>query len=210
MAGLHYSPDAANYLPIGYALWLVLTRALSFRRSSRPGLGGRRVFGLWSSRAEAATTSAELKPLTWGGADDMDKPLLNDQNEYPDDEVLAKHLGKAKPVWDAFAAAIADEFGAAALEWRYYNDGKAWLCKFVHKKKTVCWVSIWSRFFKTTFYFTAKNDRDVEALPIASDLKDAYRAHVPIGKLKPLTVEVGTKKALQNVLVLVKYKSSLK
>ena len=97
----------------------------------------------------------------------MDRPLLNDQNEFPNDEVLAKHLGKTKSVWDSFAAGIAAEFGATSLEWRYYNDGKAWLCKVVHKKKTVCWVSIWDHFFKTGFYFTAKNDADIEALPIA-------------------------------------------
>ena len=140
----------------------------------------------------------------------MERPLLNDKNEYPDDDVLAKHLGRAKSAWDAFAAGVAAQFGDASLEWRYYNDGKAWLCKVVHKKKTVCWVSVWDRFFKTTFYFTAKSDRDMESLPIPSDVKDAYCAHESIGKLKPLTIEVRTKKALAVVFVLVKYKSGLK
>jgi hypothetical protein len=62
-----------------------------------------------------------------------------------------------------------------ATEQRHYNDGKAWLCKLAHKKKTVCWVSIWDKFFKTIFYFTAKNDRDIEALPIASDVRVGSR-----------------------------------
>jgi len=140
----------------------------------------------------------------------MDRPMLNDKDQYPDDGVLARHLGKAKPAWDAFAADIAAGLGEGSLEWRYYNDGKAWLCKVVHKKKTVCWVSVWDKFFKTAFYFTAKNDKDIEALPIPADVKDAYRAHEPIGKLKPLVVEVRTKKALGSVSVLVKYKSGLK
>ena len=139
----------------------------------------------------------------------MERPLLNDKNEYPDDEVLAKHLGRAKSAWDGFAAGVAAQFGDASLEWRYYNDGKAWLCKVVHKKKTVCWVSVWDRFFKTTFYFTAKSDGDIESLPIPSDVKDSYRAHESIGKLKPLTIEVRTKKALDVVFVIAKYKSGL-
>ena len=101
----------------------------------------------------------------------MDRPLLNDRNEYPDDGVLAAHLGRAKSAWDAFAAGVAARFGDASLEWRYYNDGNAWLCKVVRKKKTVCWVSVWDRFFKTTFYFTAKSDRGIESLPIPSDVK---------------------------------------
>ncbi len=140
----------------------------------------------------------------------MERPLLNDEREYPDDEVLARTLGKAKPAWDAFAAGIADRFPDASLEWRYYRDGKAWLCKLARKRKTVCWISIWDKFFKTTFYFTDRNTRDIEALPIASDLKASYRAHEATGKLKPLTVAVGTKKALEPVFVLVQYKAGLK
>lgn len=140
----------------------------------------------------------------------MDRPLLTDKNQYPDDEVLAAHLGKAKPAWDAFASEMTATLGAAAIEWRFYNDGQAWLCKVVHKKKTVCWVSVWDHFFKVVFYFTAKNDEAIEALPIPADLKEAYRAHAAIGKLKPLIVIVKTKKALEPVSVLVRYKSALK
>jgi hypothetical protein len=140
----------------------------------------------------------------------MDRPLLNDPNEYPDDGVLARHLGRAKPAWDAFTAGIAEQYADASLEWRYYNDGKAWLCKLTRKKKTVCWVSIWDRFFKTTFYFTAKSDEDIDALPIERELKDAYRASTSFGTLKPFTVAVRTKKSLDPVFALVRYKASLR
>jgi len=140
----------------------------------------------------------------------MERPSLSNESEYPTDEVLAKHLGKAKPAWDTFAAGIKAEYGEAALEWRYYHDGKAWLCKVVHRKKTVCWVSIWERCFKVAFYFTEKNDRDIEALPIPSALKAEYRAHAPIGKLKPLVVAVKTRKSVEPVFVVATYKSGLK
>lgn len=140
----------------------------------------------------------------------MDKPSLNDPKEYPDDQVLARQLGRAKPAWDAFAERMAADFGAGALEWRYYNDGKAWLGKVQHRKKTVCWVSVWDGFFKIGFYFTAKSDKDIEALPIPAELKQAYREHKGFGKLKPIGVEVKTKKALDAVYVLTRYKSSLK
>jgi len=140
----------------------------------------------------------------------MERPLLNDPKQYPDDDVLAEHQGRSKPLWDAFAAGVAERVGADPLAWRYYNDGKAWFCKVVRKKKTVCWVSAWDKYFKTAFYFTAKNDEDIAALPIPSDLKDAYREHAPIGKLKPLVIAVKTKKALEAAFVVVEYKSGLK
>ncbi len=136
----------------------------------------------------------------------MEERLLNDPGEYPDDAVLARHLGRAKLAWDAFAAGIASAFPGVSLEWRYYNDGKSWLCKVVNKKKTVCWVSVWDKCFKTTFYFMARHDKDIEALPIASELKHSYAAHDRVGKLRPFTIVVGTKKGLQSVFELVKYK----
>lgn len=140
----------------------------------------------------------------------MEGPLLRDQAEYPSDGVLARYLGKAKPAWDTFTARLAMDLSDASLEWRFYTDGKSWLGKLVHKKKTVCWVSIWDRAFRTTFYFTVKNDPDIERLPIAQELKNAYRAQTCSGKLKPITIEVRSKKALGDVFTLLAYKSGSK
>lgn len=137
----------------------------------------------------------------------MERSPLNDKSEFPDDHVLAKHLGKTKSVWDAFAAGVAATFPEASLEWRYYSDGCAWLCKLSRKKKTVCWISIWDKFFKTTFYFTAKSDKDIENLALSPDAKHSYRTKKGTGKLKPLTLEVRTRQALKDVFVLAKYKS---
>jgi hypothetical protein len=140
----------------------------------------------------------------------MERPLLNDKDEYPDDAVLERQLGKAKPAWDALTARVASEFPDASLQWQFYNDGKAWLCRLVRKKETVCWLSVWSQYFKTAFYFTARSDEAIEALPIPPELKIAYRTHEPIGKLKPLVIQVKTKKTLDAVFEVVKYKIGLK
>ena len=140
----------------------------------------------------------------------MAGPLLRDEAVYPSDDVLAQHLAKAKPAWDAFTDRLAEDFSDASLEWRFYQDGKSWLCKLVRKKKTVCWVSIWDHAFRTTFYFTAKNDQEIERLPIAQELRNAYRAQTGSGKLKPLTIEVRSKKALGDVFTLFGYKSGSK
>jgi len=73
----------------------------------------------------------------------MNRPLLNDKNEYPNDDVLVRYLGKTKAIWDAFVVEISSTFRSMSFEWKFYNDGKSWLCKLVHKKKTMCWISIW-------------------------------------------------------------------
>ncbi len=141
----------------------------------------------------------------------MERPLLNDKDEYPSDEVLARVLGRGKPAWDAFTARLATEFPDATIEWRFYNDGKSWLGKLARKKKTICWVSIWDQFFRTTFYFTDKNDQGIARLPIAQSLKDGYRAaQNAAGKLKPLSIETKRGKALEDIFVLIGYKIALK
>lgn len=137
----------------------------------------------------------------------MEGPRLRDEAEYPSDNVLTRDLGKAKAAWDAFTIQLAVDFSDASLEWRFYKDGKSWLCKVVRKKKTVCWVSIWDQAFRSTFYFTAKCDQELDRLPIAQELKNAYHAQSSIGKLKPITVEVSHKKTLGDVFTLFEYKS---
>jgi len=72
----------------------------------------------------------------------MDAACLNDPDVFPDDAVLGAHLGKSMELWRSFAEAVRTDHASLAVEWRYYNDGKAWLCKVVRKKKAMCWVSI--------------------------------------------------------------------
>lgn len=141
-------------------------------------------------------------------SDAMKGPLLRDEQEYPSDDVLAKCLGRAKSAWDALAIRLAKDHPDMSLEWRYYKDGKSWLCKLVRKKKTVCWVSIGDRTFQTTFYFTARNEGDIDRLPISQVLKDAIRAQPLVGKLKPATVRVRSEKQLGDVFTLIGYRSA--
>ena len=74
--------------------------------------------------------------------------------------------------------------------WRYYRDGKAWFCKIALKKKTVVWISMWSDCFKAAFYFTEKSGRGIPGLRIKDSIQEFYLNHKPIGKLKPIVVEV--------------------
>jgi hypothetical protein len=136
-----------------------------------------------------------------------EKPLLNDPKEFPDDGVLSKYLGKNKVLWDAMTGEWSSDFPSASLEWKYYKDGGTWLGKLVEKKKTVCWISVWDKFFKISFYFAEKNDNDIKILKIDQRLKDSYLSNKPIGKLKPLIVAVKTKKTLKSIYELIKYKS---
>ncbi|MDF1575792.1 MAG: DUF3788 family protein [Bacteroidales bacterium] len=136
----------------------------------------------------------------------MGAQLLKDPEVFPSEEVLEKVLGKTYPVFEAFMNAAESEEFKLNPEWRYYNDGKAWLCKIVFKKKTVVWLSVWSNSFKVAFYFTEKSGEGITELEISDSIKEAYIKHVPIGKLKPVIVEIREKSQLPDIYSLLEYK----
>ena len=92
------------------------------------------------------------------------------------------------------------------LGWRYYPDGKAWLCRAARGGRTICWISIWHGAFRAAFYFGEKADTEIEHLDIDGALKDAYVSSARVGKLKPLRVEVADVSRLPDLYTLMRYK----
>ena len=85
--------------------------------------------------------------------------LLRNPDIEPSSDVIAKALGESNNAYERFIHELVNH--DIHLEWRYYNDGKAWLAKGLFKWTgirggqnvvTVFWLSIWDGFFKVTFY----------------------------------------------------------
>lgn len=131
----------------------------------------------------------------------MEPPILDDPKLFPDDAVLARVLGRVKQTWDAFESRLSEELDGTAVEWRYYKDGKAWLGKAVHGKKTVAWISVGRSKFRVTFYFNAKNEHALLALPLSADAFERYHSRKSVGKLKPMVFEVSSRRTLKEVLL---------
>ncbi len=132
--------------------------------------------------------------------------LLKDPEVFPTAEVLGKVLDKTYSVFEEFINAIESEEFRFSPEWRYYKDGKAWLCKITYKKKTVVWLSVWPDCFKVALYFTEKSGEGISGLQIGDSIKEDYAKHVPIGRLKPVIVEIREKSQLLDIYALLKYK----
>ena len=64
---------------------------------------------------------------------------LTDESVYPDEVVLRAVLEES---YESYCALL-DLYDRNGLrpEWRYYRDGKAWLCKVQHKSRTIVWMS---------------------------------------------------------------------
>lgn len=126
----------------------------------------------------------------------MDTPILNDKSQFPTDEVIFSHLGKSKTLWDSLFQYLAEAHPDFTREWRYYNDGKSWLMKVQHKKKTVFWLSIVKGAFRTTFYVHERAKKIIEASTLSRELKDQFRTK-SYGKLRGVTVVYKKKKDIE-------------
>ena len=138
----------------------------------------------------------------------MEKPSLNDKNILPTDKVLEMQLGETYPAFQKLISTLPEK--DMTHEWRYYNDGKAWLFKAQYKKKTVFWLSAWENYFKATFYFTDKCFEDFDKLSVNEDYKRQLFESGSFGKLHPLTFVFGSQDQLQDFFIIVDFKKKLK
>lgn len=136
--------------------------------------------------------------------------LIGNKEIEPTDEVLENALGrKLFAIYQKLRQIFTDEFGLE-LQWRFYKDGKSWLCKVVYNKKTVLWLSVWENYIKTGFYFTEKTRKGVLELGIDEKIKEAFSAAKPIGKLMPLIIDIDHQKQIEDLKKLIEYKKGLK
>lgn len=140
----------------------------------------------------------------------MEKPLLRDPQIIPTNEVIENLLGSNYQAFHELMNVISDSRYGLVANWNYYKDGNAWLCKVVHKKKTIFWLSVWDNYFKTSFYFTEKNCSGLFDLGIDQAIIDDFNSQKPIGKLIPLVMDINRTELLTDLLKIVEYKMSLK
>ena len=136
--------------------------------------------------------------------------LLREQEFFPTTEVLQNVLGKVYCVWEELVIQVTQDKFALTLDWNYYQDGKSWLCKVCHKKKTIFWLSVWEGFFKTTFYFTEKHLEGIADLEISEQIKEDFCRTKPVGKLLPMLICIDKQEQLSDLLKIVKFKKEAK
>lgn len=133
---------------------------------------------------------------------------LKDESVFPDEHVLKAVLGKS---YDAYCEllTIYDE-NAMNYEWRYYRDGKAWLCKVQFKKRTIVWMSAWKGFMKAAIYIPEKHSDEIYTLEISEGTKERIRETKNVGKSKPCIFEIRNKKVPKDFKKVMQFKLALK
>jgi len=135
--------------------------------------------------------------------------LLTDPDQLPDNKLFEGILSEQLNQIYLQIETIISALGLTAA-WHYYHDGKAWLCKITHKKKTIVWLSLWNHCIKTSFYFTEKTREGVMSLGIDNDIKSSFAQANTIGKLIPLILIIERVDQSDDFEKIAAYKMSLK
>ena len=138
----------------------------------------------------------------------MEPLVLTDPKQFPTDEIIASHLGKSRPHWDALFAIIRSEHPDFVERWRFYNDGKAWLMNVSRKKKTVFWLGVFGGGFRITAYFTDKAADAIQASKLSPELKEQFTTGRSYGKLRAVTVTFRKKRDVEDAKVLMALKAA--
>lgn len=140
----------------------------------------------------------------------MPTPFFTDKKTKPTEKAILAAVGKAAPAWEALFEKIHADHPDLSETWNYYADGKSWLLKILHKKKTVCWSMVESGGFRVSFYFAARLTPKLLESDLSQERKDALKNVASIGKLVPVSVTFGPKRGVDDVLTLISLKKSLK
>jgi len=143
--------------------------------------------------------------------------LLRDSDVAPTSEIIANGLGITHKIYIWFLEELKRQ-DITLMEWRYYNDGKAWLSKGeykwttprgANKVKPLFWLSIWSGFFRVSFFFSEKRKAELQNLPISQEIKEIIESAKSMGKQMrffPLVIDIKNKKQLADVYTIAAFR----
>lgn len=129
---------------------------------------------------------------------------LHDEDVFPDETVLRGILGKSYVAYIRLLN-VFDEH-EMAYDWKYYKDGKAWLCKVQKKTRTIVWMSAWKGYIKATIYIQDKHMDGLFETDISEETRKAIMEAKNVGKSKPCMFEIRDMKSLKDFSTVMEYK----
>jgi len=146
-----------------------------------------------------------------------EQQLLRDPKIQPTYEIIAEGLGEAYKTYTKFTKEL-ERYNITLMDWRYYNDGKAWLSKGeykwttsrgTNKVKPIFWLSIWSGLFKVSFFFGYGIREELMLLPISQNANELIKSAKPMGKTMrflPIVFDISHEAQLGDIYILSEFR----
>jgi hypothetical protein len=135
---------------------------------------------------------------------------LNNKNVVPTDDLIFSVIGDKKLLWQRIMQYVSGSHNDATGGWNYYNDGKQWLFRLMHKKKTIFWAGLVDDTMRVTFWLGDKAEPEIEASPLPPSLKDEFRNAKKYGLVRPVSIFLNEHADADNVITLISLKLKIK
>jgi hypothetical protein len=141
---------------------------------------------------------------------DPEKLVLGDKSIYPSDDILFSIIGDKLIVWQKIKDFLNDNYKSITEEWRYYIDGKQWLFKMQHNKKTIFWIGVLHDTFRVTFYFGDKAEPLIEGSGLPDKIKEDFASAKRYGKIRAVSIRISGTGDLENIYKLIDIKMKIR
>jgi len=148
-----------------------------------------------------------------------EQQLLRNPEIRPTSEIIAEGLGETYKTYAIFIKEL-ERYDITLMDWRFYNDGKAWLSKGeykwttprgANKVKPIFWLSVWSGFFKVSFFFGSDIQGELLKLPISQNAKDLICEAKSMGKTMrfiPIVFDISNEVQLSDIYTLSEFRKT--
>jgi hypothetical protein len=136
--------------------------------------------------------------------------VLSDKQIIPTDDYIFSIIGEKKKLWQAIMGFISENYKDFSGTWNFYNDGKQWLFKMVHKKKTIFWAGVLKDAFRVTFYFGDKAEHLIDDSDLPVILKDNFKNGKRYGKIRAVSLKMSYLSDVESVKKLMAIKMKIK
>jgi ABC-type uncharacterized transport system YnjBCD substrate-binding protein len=140
----------------------------------------------------------------------LEKAILSDPAVFPDETILKSIIGEKMEMWNDLMDQTIMSYQSITPVWRYYNDGKQWLFRLLHKKDTLFWCSLIDTTFRISFYFTDKFEPAILQSQLPEEVKTGFMVSQRYGKLRAITIRMDQPGDLHAVKQLIAIKLMIK
>lgn len=140
----------------------------------------------------------------------MEPIVLTDPNVQPTDELVFSIIGDNRVYWQQINDYLYEKHTDISEQWRFYNDGKAWLYRTLRKKNTIFWIGVIKDTFRISFWFGDKAEPVIEDSELPENIKEQFRTTKRYAHSRAVSIEVRSPEDFENVLKLIELKLKIK
>ena len=140
----------------------------------------------------------------------MEPIVFTDPTVTPDENLVFERIGDQSISWQKISDYLYKHHGDITSEWKFYNDGKCWMFRYLKKKKTVCWIGVLAATFRVGFWLSDKAEPLIEQSDLTESVKEDFRnaKRTKIGR--GLAVVMTGPNDVESVIKLIELKLRLK